>query len=327
MPEVSIILPTYNSEKYICETLNCLLSQTMTDIEIIIIDDGSVDQTRNLINRLIRNKTNCKYIYQMNSGAAIARKVGLSHATGRYIYFCDSDDLPHNKLIERLYDMAEATGADIVVCDYEVENRGSIIPVHNMHKKLVHKISECPIFSNGNSPMCNYGTFLWMRLFRKEIIKLEDFISDKEVTMEDNLFILNVMQRAKHIAFVDEPLYRYRIHELSLSNSFSEVSLYKHSTFVKKRIEFLERTKLTARDNIVSTYRIYLYLMVNAIDGAIQRNDYKNINSIMSYTKNDDVFKQLVEYKMAFSLKERAYIFLLYFKLSRLLCFIRKKRR
>lgn len=118
MVRVSVVIPTYNVENYIRETLECFLKQTLRDIEIIVVDDGSTDRTREIL-REMREKDNRISVYeQENQGAGIARNYGLEHATGKYVYFFDGDDYCESDFLNKVVDKAEKTGADIVVFDY-----------------------------------------------------------------------------------------------------------------------------------------------------------------------------------------------------------------
>lgn len=116
MPTVSVIIPTYNRALYLCEAIDSVINQTYNDVEIIVIDDGSTDDTQQ---RLKQYKDAIKYIYQSNSGSAIARNRGILSSTGKYIAFLDSDDLWYPTKLEkqvRILDKNEDIG--FVYCDY-----------------------------------------------------------------------------------------------------------------------------------------------------------------------------------------------------------------
>ena len=115
MTKISIIVPVYNAEKYIGRCLHSLINQTLKDIEIIVIDDGSKDNTNKILQKY---KDRIKIIKQKNSGVATARNKGLEIATGEYIYFVDSDDWIEKDTLEKLYSKAIDNNYDCVMCNF-----------------------------------------------------------------------------------------------------------------------------------------------------------------------------------------------------------------
>ena len=134
-PEVSIIVPIYNAEKYIEKCSRSLFEQTFQSIEYIFVNDCSSDNSINVIKEILNDypnrKEQCIFIeLAKNSGPASARNIGLKESRGKYIYFCDADDWTNTQLIEKLYNTAICHHSDIVVCDYYM--------VYNDKKKYSH---------------------------------------------------------------------------------------------------------------------------------------------------------------------------------------------
>ncbi len=117
--KVSVIVPSYNSEKYIAETLDCLLAQTLGDIEIIAVNDGSTDSTPDIIDSYCKKHANIRRIDQENSGVSAARNNGLEHSAGEFVLFLDSDDLITADTLELFYNRLTETGADVGICRLE----------------------------------------------------------------------------------------------------------------------------------------------------------------------------------------------------------------
>lgn len=115
---VSVIIPVYNAEKYICECLDSVLAQTFKSIQIIAIDDGSTDKTPQILDEYAKKHENIEVYHQKNAGIAKARQAGYSHAVGNYISWCDADDFMKSNMIETTYSEAESKKADIVICNY-----------------------------------------------------------------------------------------------------------------------------------------------------------------------------------------------------------------
>lgn len=123
-PKVSVIIPVYNAEKYLRQCLDSVVNQTLRDIEIICVDDGSPDSSLSLLQKYASGDNRIKILQQENSGAGIARNKGLAMASGKYILFLDSDDFFELDLCENLFYQAEKTEADIILYDadcYEQE--------------------------------------------------------------------------------------------------------------------------------------------------------------------------------------------------------------
>ena len=117
--KISLIVPCYNSEVLLAETLDNLLGQTLKDIQIIIINDGSTDSTADIIADYAAKNSNILCIDQPNAGVAAARNNGLNYVEGKYTMFADSDDLMSNNALEALYNALEESGADVAICRAE----------------------------------------------------------------------------------------------------------------------------------------------------------------------------------------------------------------
>ena len=119
MPKISIIVPVYNVEKYIERCLKSLVNQTLQDIEIIIVNDGSQDKSEEIIEKYVKeNHNKIKYYEKSNGGLSSARNYGIEYATGEYIAFLDSDDYVETNMYEEMYNLAKKENADMVECDY-----------------------------------------------------------------------------------------------------------------------------------------------------------------------------------------------------------------
>ena len=114
--KASVIVPAYNAEQYLAETLDCLLSQTLTDVEILVVNDGSTDATQQILDGYCAGHTNIRAVFHPNAGVSAARNHGLSLAQGEYVLFLDSDDLLTRESLERLCRRLDESGADLAIC-------------------------------------------------------------------------------------------------------------------------------------------------------------------------------------------------------------------
>lgn len=126
MPKVSVIVPVYNVENYIRKCLDSIISQTLKDIEIILVDDGSEDNSGKICDEYAEKDSRIIVIHQKNNGLSNARNTGLNIASGEYIGFVDSDDYIKSEMYSEMYQTAEKTDADMVLCNYSYDTNGNI---------------------------------------------------------------------------------------------------------------------------------------------------------------------------------------------------------
>lgn len=219
-PKVSIIIPVYNVENYLEKCLSSVLNQTLTDIEVIAINDGSTDGSLSILNRLAKMDSRLLVINQLNQGVSAARNKGLSLARGEYIGFVDSDDYIESTMYEKIYTYAKMNDSDIVVANVFDEDSGSqriSLSFETQHVDINH--FQMDEFLEDN--FYKIGHAVWHKIFRRSLIIENEieFFSYQEVSSEDMLFNLFALSCAKNIDYLNEPLYHYVIHGESLTKS------------------------------------------------------------------------------------------------------------
>lgn len=219
MIKVSIIVPVYNVEKYLEKCLNSLLEQTLEEIEIILIDDGSTDRSLDIIKKFYM-KCPEKIVYKSisNGGAANARNVALQMAQGEYIGFVDSDDFVDLTMFEKMYFAAKDQKADIVTCGYNRINMDDIQRRDVMRRKCFgHNVYQAPQLFINNVP------YIWNKIFKKELIDANKISFESFRIFEDLVFTYKLFLKANKIVRVPETLYNYVfLREDSLTYSFTE---------------------------------------------------------------------------------------------------------
>lgn len=217
MPEISVIIPVYNAEKYLSSCLDSVLNQTFSDIEIICVDDCSTDASPAILEEYCNKDSRIRILRNaVNLRAADTRNVGLDNARGKYIYFIDADDYIDSGYLEELHAVSEKTGADIVMnINIRTDTDGKIADyVHPPMPKLP---------DNGgylSNAVAIEQTFcvVWMRLFKRQF--LEDYqIRFQRVNMtEDNVFHFMTNVNASSIyAFRGKYAYNYVLHNDSVT--------------------------------------------------------------------------------------------------------------
>ena len=206
-PLISIIVPTYNVEKYIRTCIESILAQTYRNVEVIIVNDGSTDQSLAVISDLICSHHNVKVINQKNQGLSVARNTGIDVATGKYITFVDADDKIMPGFVSSLYQIADKTGADIV--------RGSFRDFNgNIPKAWVPDFNvptNCGKIVLDQFLSSNISFAVWSSIYRLDFINSNHIRFTPGILLEDGDFTTRAYMLAKLVATSPEPNYAYRI--------------------------------------------------------------------------------------------------------------------
>lgn len=225
MVKVSVIVPAYNCEKTLAQCLGNLVHQTLTDIEIIIVNDASTDGTWDVIQRC-ESQFSDKVIAinaEENRGPGGARNIALMYASGEYIGFADSDDIVAVDMFEKLYNKAKEGDYDIVDCGYYNEEKGEAI---------VHASDELIGDLDGykRSELIVSGGYLWSHLFKRTVIVESGLIFRENVILEDCEYLMYLLATVKNIGNVKEILYKYRYFETSASKYKNAKKYYMNAT-------------------------------------------------------------------------------------------------
>lgn len=211
MPKVSVIVPVYNVEKYISKCLDTLVNQTLDDIEIIIVNDGSKDKSKEIIKKYeIKNSQKIKYYEKENGGLSDARNYGMKYANGEYIAFLDSDDYVELDMYEKMYEIAKKENSDMVECnfiwEYPNKTRDDIGEIYNNKKEMIEKIR----------------VVAWNKLIKKEIVEKSKVSFPVGFRYEDVEFTYKLIPYLNKVSFIKKPLVHYIQRENSISNMQNE---------------------------------------------------------------------------------------------------------
>lgn len=213
MPKISVIVPVYNGEKFISKCLDSLLSQNLSDIEIIVINDGSIDKTENIVKQRALSDTRITLISQENSGVSSARNRGIRAAKGDYIAFCDSDDIFDCDFLEKLYTLGKKENLDIV--------KGSTILVDATGKERIDPENSRIV------DISDFNSKWFSAIYRRELLSRFNITFPEEISYkEDTVFLFKSKLYAKSFQKIDDTFYHYNFQRSdSLSNNVSEKSI------------------------------------------------------------------------------------------------------
>ena len=226
MVEISVILPVYNSENYIKECLDSLLSQTFTDIEILCIDDGSTDGSLNILKDIEKTDSRITVITQENMGVAKTRNNGLNLVKGNYVYFMDSDDCLDKNAFKKLHDNITSNRSDFCIMKVIFVNGSEEykFPAFDIDKEFdkVNFNDFTFTYRDVKSHVLNDLFAPWLKLYSAEFLKSNDDFTFPEIkSYSDAPFHVKTMLNASRISFVPEYLYYYRENDDSLVHSSS----------------------------------------------------------------------------------------------------------
>lgn len=262
MKKVSIIVPAYNVEKYIFDTIKTIEVQTYKNIEIIIVNDGSTDNTLKICQELAKENKNIKLINQSNKGVSEARNKGIEMATGEYIAFIDSDDLLEKDMIELLVKGLEEFNADISICGYKINYNNEYYCYYGT-KKIFEYNQKKLIEEFLNEE--NISVSLWNKLFRKDCIRNIQFAKGIRIN-EDKLFLLKAILNSQKAVYHDICKYIYIKRENSATTSkFSEklfdvikVNKMIKDTLAETKYSDLKLIEINEIINLAVIYRMML---------------------------------------------------------------------
>lgn len=273
MPQISIIVPVYNVEKYLDKCLKSIRNQSFKDYEVIVVDDGSPDHSNLIYEKYAKEDTRFKYIKQENGGVSNARNNGLSAACGEYVIFIDSDDWMPLNALEILFNKATKTKADMTVADvwivynnckneyvhlfakeYETTDRDFI----KSYKKGILAYNENPLPYKGK---CLIPTGLggpWNKLIRRKMLIDNNIKYDPYVKgiFDDCLFSLEVLEHSNKIAYINKPVYFYRMVNTSILHGY-KANVLKINNRIFKRIED-HIHKYETMDEFKKSYSFYV---------------------------------------------------------------------
>ena len=211
MPKVSVIVPIYNVEKYLEKCINSLLSQTLEDIQIILVNDGSKDNSGNIAKEYEKNnKDRVIYVEKENGGLSDARNYGLKYATGDFIAFLDSDDYIEKNAYEEMYNKAIEENSDYVECDFIWEFPNKI------------RVDKQYPYKNKKEMLSFVRVVAWNKLIKRQLIIDNNLEFPKGLRYEDVEFTYKLIPFINKFAYVDKPFIHYVQREGSIANVQNE---------------------------------------------------------------------------------------------------------
>lgn len=219
MPEISIIVPVYNAERYIERCIRSLLDQTYTNIEVICVNDGSHDESGTILQNFAKNDPRVKYFEQDNAGPGAARQCALNNATGTYIMFCDSDDWYAPSMCEMMHDAMIKNNVDLAMCDTHMHEESK---KHNrpLGIQSYYRLKMTGFIRLVRHTRSAVNVLLWNKIFKKSLIDQYGVSFPFGCASEDASFIWQYLSVSQSFYGVKKILYNHMLRESSIMGKF-----------------------------------------------------------------------------------------------------------
>ncbi len=294
---ISVIIPVYNTEKYLGRCLDSVISNTYKDLEIICINDGSMDNSLSILREYEKKDNRISVIDIKNKGVSHARNIGLKNASGDIISFIDSDDWVHSHYFEILLEQLKEYNSDMAVCTYCRTSEFDI-------EKTKTNAGECNVqLFTGEDNLNQYviKSYIWGRLYRSESIKGIFFLEDINVS-EDKAFNISVLSNSQYlkVCYVNMALYFYYNRADSVVNNTSGLELKKLSKYYLEQVEKNISNKYSAKiylneafSNSVNTR----YLTMFSRDAAVKKEINHCLKQCIYYQRKYKLFNKSLAVK------------------------------
>ena len=289
-PLLSIIVSVFNIERYLPRCIDSIVTQTHNNIEVILVDDGSTDDSGKICDRYSAKYNFIKVIHKPNGGLTSARYAGYRNSSGEYLWFVDGDDFIEKDACKKLLSYTTNNKIQLLVCAYNRYQERKKYPIHN---------KEC---NNGNYEVADYvkaligpssthpyiSSFLWRRLFRKDLISDDCFANEEEVFAEDLVFNLQYAKKVTHVDFSPYYTYNYCYNENSLSNK------YRPNMWDMRKKLYLCCKQYASDNHIECDYELF-NILSTAVLSSIQnysRLKYSDFRDVFNVMRADIVFHE-----------------------------------
>lgn len=335
MPKLSVVIPIYKVEAYLARCVNSVLNQTFSDLEVILVDDGSPDNCPAICDEFAAADTRVKVIHKPNGGLSSARNEGLKIATGEYVAFLDSDDAWAQNGLTTVMDAAKTNNADMVLfMSVDVTENGNVYKRRDTADIFCRQsVITLPIAEYYSALVANgdLQESACTKLFKTEFLKSNNLYFEYGIIGEDTEWMFRVLRELKSVTVVNEPLFVCTIGRAgSISNSAGEKSLKDTLSTINACVEYNSKSDSPVKDFELA-HCAYLYSVALGIYGGLNKETrkahYGNLQNLaFLLNKNASRKTALVNrvYKL-FGVNGCAFVLKTYMKLNKSLMLGRKK--
>jgi glycosyltransferase involved in cell wall biosynthesis len=261
---ISVIVPVYNVEKYLANCIESIIHQTYDRLEIILVDDGATDSSGEIADKYAGQDKRIKVLHKKNGGLSDARNAGIKAAKGNFIAFVDSDDWVEPDYINKLFEAAYRTGADITICNYrlvfesgKMKRPKDVIKITRVEQR--HKVLKNMLIDGAA-----YDVVAWNKLYKTKLFTATGILYPKGKINEDNYTTYRLVDAASRVAYIPDSLVNY------LQRKGSIMDTLEGQAFLENQQEYMRETVKTLSgkvpNNLVDTYKMLTdYFILRAI--------------------------------------------------------------
>ena len=279
MPEISVIVPVYNGIPYIENCLSSIVNQSFQDFELIVINDGSNDRTKDVLQSFNIKYDNIKIINQENQGLYETRKRGLSIAKGKYISWLDADDFMGKDMLKKMYEIAEKNDSDLVICNYEFYPKK--ISTKEKWFREFKGVVDVDFVERNSQP--------WNKLVKRDLLEKLN-IGDMFPSCFDEAYI-KVLMNAKNVVTINDKLMYYRVSSDTMSSSYTNIAHYERFITASKNL-LVVMNDMNEYWREYFEYRVIYYSLMSMLVAAFSKNKIKYNEIKESLFDFDNLFKQ-----------------------------------
>lgn len=303
MEIVSVVIPVYNVEKYIENSTECLMQQTYSNLEIILVDDGSKDNSGKICDNIAKNDSRIKVIHKQNGGVSSARNEGLKLVTGKYLYFMDSDDWIEKDFIEKMVMKIEQYKLDICICNFSENyaNHNKIFSKNNNEVEFnsIEGIKEI-LKQDGSNLFLGH---LWNKLFLTE--KVKDLLFNENSSIYEDLeYVYKAFKISNKIMYI--PYVGYHYVQRNMSAMYSEFSSKTFSSIAVAKYIFEDVLKF--KDEELNNMAISFFIRTNLKQASMCSYSNGNIKYLNEIQENIKEVNHLINDKQYYTIKDKIFI-------------------
>ena len=246
-PIISVIIPVYNAEAYIEKCIVSVLNQTFEEIEIIAVNDGSTDNSLQVLSKLAAADARLQVHHQQNKGVSATRNFALQKVTGTYIAFADADDWMEPNMLQQMHQSMIHNKADWAICNINIVENNAIVNVRLLLEDEQIDLTVNRVETLHRLMRFKFDNANWNKLYHAAIIQKQKITFDEGMTIwEDLLFNLMYLQFAKKVTVLAAPLYNYRIHSLGLFTGWQDNLIPQFNLLYKGYVQFAAKQQTMA---------------------------------------------------------------------------------
>lgn len=285
--KISVIMPIYNVDAYIRQGLDTVVGQSLKEIEIICVDDGSTDNSYSILEEYAQKDHRITLIQQKNQGAGVARNTGLTLATGKYLLFLDPDDFFELTMLEELYERAEKTAAEVVICHAKGFNDKDQCEyeIHRYYnEKNVPKKDIFSYFDMKETIFSTFGFAPWNKLVLRSFVEREKIRFQEIFRANDAFFVASILIQGKKIAVLDKTLLFYRTNMVTEGkkkiNSYP-LSVYQAFFAIAQMLQ-TKRVSVETKEAFLVTAMKFIFISYDSVENFQSKKEiYQKIQEDM----------------------------------------------